>query len=161
MIETSQKKTIKGCGLGEEAVIGELVKYRRGATFNTRRARIAILDASDCDFDLLFEISQEFLGFVCIGEYDKRVADMAEELRLVGLFSDDEAGVENAVRETAILMPSTNKAILSPDINELMAFEQLALIHTTDTDTPRQKKSFFGHYKKKRKKENKKYFKNT
>ncbi len=161
MTETTQKKTIKGLGFGDEPIIGELVKYRRGVSLDTRRARIAILDADDCDFDLLFEVSREFIGFVCLGEYDKRVADMAEELRLVGMFSEDEPGFESAVNEKAILIPQESKAILSPDINELKAFETAALAKDARDGKNTLKASFLKPHGKKEKKKAKKYFKNT
>jgi hypothetical protein len=83
-------QTVKGRAVGEESVIGELVRYRSCGDYFDRRARIALIDADTYDFDMLFEVSQEFMGFVWVGEFDKGIAEMAEELRLVGLFCDDE-----------------------------------------------------------------------
>ena len=53
----SKMKTVKGRTVGDEAVIGELVRYRRGARFFGSKARIALLEAEECDFDMLFEVS--------------------------------------------------------------------------------------------------------
>jgi hypothetical protein len=116
-------QTVKGRAVGEESVIGELVRYRNCGDYFDRRARIALIDADTYDFDMLFEVSQEFMGFVWVGEFDKGIAEMAEELRLVGLFCDDEKRLCDSVNEMMIILPKKNRAILAPDIRELTDFE--------------------------------------
>ena len=124
MLKFSKKKTVKGIGFGDEAVIGELVKYRKGDMLGRGRARIAMLEADVCDFDLLFEVSQEYLGIICIGDYKQGVAEMAEELRLVGLFTDEESRLFSSVNEKMILLPKKSRAVLAPDMSELREFER-------------------------------------
>ena len=167
MLGVTQMKMIKGVGIGEEAVIGELLRYHRGARLASRRARIALIEAEECDFDLLFEVSQEFLGFVCLGEYDKDIADMAEELRLVGLFSEEEGKLREAINEKAILLPRKSKALIAPDVFALRAFEEDAfaeneLVREKDRASQRKAKneSLFARGKKEKKKI-KKYSENT
>ena len=122
MFCSSKMRTVKGKVVGDEAVIGELVRYKIGGDY-ARRARIALLDDNLCDFDMLFEMSQEFMGFVRLGEYDKNIAEMAEELRFVGLFCDDEKKIRDSINETMIILPKKSRAILAPDISALTNFE--------------------------------------
>ena len=112
MLCVSKMQTVKGRAVGEESVIGELVRYRNGCDYFDRRARIALINADAYDFDMLFEVSQEFMGFVWVGEFDQGIADMAEELRLVGLFCDDEKRLCDSVNEMMIILPKKNRAIL-------------------------------------------------
>ena len=135
MLCVSKMQTVKGRAVGEESVIGELVRYRNSCDYFDRRARIALINAGAYDFDMLFEVSQEFMGFVWIGEFDQRIAEMAEELRLVGLFCDDEGRLCDSVNEMMIILPKKNRAILAPDIKELTDFESTLL-------------SFWGSFKK-------------
>ena len=123
MLCVSKMRTVKGRAVGEDSVIGVLVWYKSGGDYFDRRARIALIDTDMYDFDMLFEVSQEFMGFVWIGEFDKRIAEMAEELRLVGLFCDDERRLCDSVNEMMIILPRKNRAILAPDIRELTDFE--------------------------------------
>ena len=153
MLSTTQMRTVKGVGIGEEDVIGELLRYRRGTRLCGSKAKIALVEAEECDFDLLFEVSQEFLGFVCVGEYDKNIAEMAEELRLIGIFSEDERGLSSSLNEKAILMPKKSRVFLAPDINTLRAFEESTLAVEDEQHWEGQKReSFFVRGKKKKEK---------
>ena len=158
MLCVSKMQTVKGRAVGEESVIGELVRYRSCGDYFDRRARIALINAGAYDFDMLFEVSQEFMGFVWIGEFDKGIADMAEELRLVGLFCDDESRLCDSVNEMMIILPKKNRAILAPDIKELTDFESTLLSDGVSADTMRL--GFYGFSRKCKKDLNKikKYF---
>ena len=123
MFKMSKMRTVNGRAVGDEAVIGELVRYKRDKDDSARRARIVLLESEGYDFDTLFEISQEFMGFVQIGDYDKCIAEIAEELRLVGLFCNDEKKITEALNEMMIISPKKNRAILAPDIRALTSFE--------------------------------------
>ena len=165
MFGVSQMKTVKGVGVGEEAVIGELLRYRRGIhSLSASRAKIALIEAQECDFDLMFEMSQEFLGFVCVGEYDREIAEIAEELRLVGIFLEDENGLSEAVNEKAILLPKKSRALLAPDIEALKSFEKIAfakekeIFQDTLDDSAKEKVKRFFMGKKKLSNKKKKYF---
>ena len=161
MHSVSKMQTVKGKSVGEESVIGELVRYDRVYDNFARRARIALLEADSYDFDTLFEISQEFMGFVRLGDYDSNMAEMAEELRVVGIFCDDEKKIDDAVNEMVIIIPKKNRAILAPDIKALTSFE-----NTLSSNEKKEEEltfcgcGFLGQYKKDLNKI-KKYFQNT
>jgi hypothetical protein len=120
-------RTVKGRGIGEESVIGELIKYKKYGSQFKKKAMIAYLDTDECDFEMLFEVSQEFMGFVRVGKYDKNIADTAEELGLVGLFTEDERRINEAINETMIIVPQKSRAIIAPDIWALAKFESAML----------------------------------
>ena len=168
MLKISQMQTLKGIGVGDEAVIGELLRYKKGGNYpSANRAKIALLKAEECNFDLLFEVSQEFLGFVCVGEYDRDIADMAEELRLVGVFSEDAVALSRAVNEKTILFPAKSRVVLAPDIEALRNFEEIAFSKDDTTErelmTKNRVRSFFADKKSKickDSKKSKKYFEN-
>ena len=130
MFSLSKMRTVKGRGVGDEAVIGELVEYNCGRLY-TGKAQIALICKEVCDFDTLFEVSFAFMGFICVGEYDKGVAEIAEELRLVGLFSDDEKRLLGALNEKVIILPQKSRAILAPDVKELAGFERAMLAQSS------------------------------
>ncbi len=157
MLGVAKMKTVKGIGVGEEAVIGELSRYKSGAQLGTVKARIALLLAEECDFDTLFEVSQEFMGFVCLGEYDKNIAEIAEELRLVGIFSDDEGKLFDSISEKAIILPRKSKALLSPDVKALESFGADAFAWDSANDE-RERELVFCGSRKNIKRKIKKYF---
>ena len=149
MLCISKMQTVKGRVVGDEAVIGKLVRYKNRANSLAQRARIAFLDSDSYDFDMLFEISQEFMGFVRFGEFDKEMAEMAEELRLVGLFCEDEKRLFAAMNEMVIILPKKNRAILAPDIRALKNFESTLLVdRELDEDLTPDRFIFSGKYKK-------------
>lgn len=168
MLKISQMQTLKGIGVGDEAVIGELLRYKKGGNYSSaKRAKIALLKTEECNFDLLFEVSQEFLGFICIGEYDRDIADMAEELRLVGVFSEDEVALSRAVNEKTILFPEKSRVVLAPDMEALRSFEEIAFSKEDTTGrelmAKNRVKRFFAYKKSKicnDSKKSKKYFEN-
>ena len=48
MLGVAKMKTVKGIGVGEEAVIGELLRYKSEARLGTAKAKIALLLAEEC-----------------------------------------------------------------------------------------------------------------
>lgn len=160
MLCVSNMKVVKGVGVGDEAVIGELQLFCRKNPESRRGARIALLAARECDFDLLFEVSQEYMGFICLGEYDGDIAQMAEELRLVGIFSEDEKELLGAINEKTIILPKNSKALLAPDLNALKSFE-CDILCRKEAVEERPAKTLFSKRGKKIKRKIKKYSQST